>query len=92
MNQVFTLDSHDVFGVSIFGVLPDFSQESLLSTVLGTYAVVHRVTVNDLLNQGFEILPTFRRPHFTVRVPRPDDTQILLRLFRDTIINPYAVF
>jgi hypothetical protein len=69
MNQVFTLDSHDVFGVSVFGVLPDFSQESLLSTVLGTYAVVHRVTVNDLLNQGFEILPTFRRPHFTVRVP-----------------------
>jgi hypothetical protein len=42
------------------------SRDGLLAGRLVTYSLVHAVRVGTLIAAGFELLATFRRPHFTI--------------------------
>jgi hypothetical protein len=44
------------------------SRDGLLAGRLVTYPLVHTVRVGTLAAAGFELLATFRRPHFTIRL------------------------
>ena len=43
---------------------------------LWSYRVVHLPTVGQLADAGFPLLPTFARPHFTLRLTTADETEI----------------
>lgn len=55
----------------MFGALDDegpASRDGLLAGRLVTYPLVHAVPVRALASAGIEVLATFRRPHFTIRL------------------------
>src|SRR5947207_3119498 len=76
-HSAFCLDGEPVWGVSLFAALDEVGRASLdglLSGRLMSYRLVHMPTVGALVDAGFELLPTFRRPHFTVLLH--SDTQM----------------
>ena len=87
------LDSHPVWGISVFCALDDIGPASLegLLRRFSSYRVVHLPTVAALIAEGFELLPTFRRPHFTVRLPDGQPLQLvrLVQALGRAEPNPY---
>ena len=68
-NRAWCLDGVPLYGVSVFCALDEVgpaSLQGLLSARLTTYRVVHLTTVAALAGAGFSLLPTGRRPHYTV--------------------------
>lgn len=63
----------------------------LLAGRLVTYPLVHAVTVGRLAFSGFEVLATFRRPHFTIRLRTDSDAEAsgLLDALGPAHENPY---
>jgi hypothetical protein len=59
---------------------------------LARFTVVDYCDVFDLRTQGFSLLPTFQRPHFSVEIMDADDLTItrLLATLARTMENPYA--
>jgi hypothetical protein len=51
-----------------------------LSAKLSTYRVVHLVTAGELAEAGFEMLPTFGRPHMTLLLSSQDQVESLLEV------------
>jgi hypothetical protein len=59
-----------------------------LSGKLPTYRVVHLVTTGRLANAGFDLLPTFGRPHMTLLLNGLDRIEPLLELLGPAQANP----
>jgi hypothetical protein len=63
----------------------------LLAGRLVTYEQVHTPIAEALLDAGFVLLDSFRRPHFTIRLidDGPDEASRLLNALGRPIENPY---
>jgi hypothetical protein len=90
MRRMFLLDGNPVFGISMFAALDVAgidSREGILSGRLSTYRLVHFVTAGDITAGGFAVIPTFRRPHVTVRLQSTDDVPELLDVLGPPQVN-----
>ncbi|MFN0026839.1 MAG: hypothetical protein ACKV2O_06585 [Acidimicrobiales bacterium] len=91
LRRAYSLDGGDVTGISVFGALDELgpaSMEAILAQKLGSYRVIRRVTAGELIDAGFELLPTFLRPHFTLLLPDLDRAGELLALLGPEQPNP----
>jgi hypothetical protein len=92
-NERFTLDGQPAWGVSVFCALDDIGEASLpgLLSRFASYRVVHLPTAGEVRRAGFEMLPTFGRPHFTVMMPGADQVTMgrLLDALGAAEPNPY---
>ena len=92
-HAAFLLDGGPIWGVSVFCALDDIGESSLdgLLRRFASYRLVHLPTVGSLRDAGFEFLPSFRRPHFTIRLAGGSDTEIgrLLEALGPPRPNPY---
>jgi hypothetical protein len=91
VRRAFVLDGDPVLGVSVFAALDDIgpaSLEGILSGKLPTYRVVHLVKAGLLTEAGFELLPTFGRPHITLLLTSVDQVESLLQLLGPPQANP----
>jgi hypothetical protein len=59
-------------------------------TIVRNFQKIYTLTVGRLRNQGFELLPTGQRPHFTVRLRHATDLELrrLLAALGDVQPNP----
>ena len=73
--RAWSLDGQPLLGISAFAVL-DLPLDELLSARFATYRMIHLLTATALLDRGFELLPSGRRPHYTVRLHRADSTEL----------------
>lgn len=94
IERLYCLDGAPLLGISVFCALDDegsASRDGLLAGRLVTYPLVHAVTVGALASAGFEVLATFRRPHFTVRLRTDSDAEAtrLLDALGTAQENPY---
>jgi hypothetical protein len=91
VRRAFVLDGHPVLGISVFAALDDIgpaSLDAILSRRLTTYRVVHLVTAGELVEAGFEMLPTFGRPHMTLLLGSEDRVESLLEALGPAQANP----
>ncbi len=75
----------------MFAALDDIGPASLdgiLSGKLPTYRVVYLATAGRLIEAGFDLLPTFGRPHMTLLLGGLDRVEPLLELLGPTRANP----
>ena len=93
-HRAYSLDGSPLWGVSVFCALDTrgpASLEGLLSGRLSSYRAVHTPTVGQIVEAGFMLLPTFARPHYTLRlrdVSRDELERLLAALGRPRE-NPY---
>lgn len=73
--RAWSLDGDPLHGISVFAVL-DLPLDVLLRERFATFRTVYLPTVASLLDGGFELLPTGRRPHFTVHMRRADELEV----------------
>jgi hypothetical protein len=74
LNRLSILDGAPVFGISVFvaeGDIGPKSERTILSRKLHSYPTIYRTTVHRVRTEGFEVLPTFVAPHYTVVIPSP---------------------
>ncbi len=93
LNRLYVLDGANVFGISVFVARDEIgpaSERSILSSKLRNYPTVYRSTVSTLTDAGFELLPTFIAPHYTVLLPSLDAADDLAAAFGNLVVNPYA--
>lgn len=90
-HAAFVLDGQPLFGVSVFCALDDIGPSSLdgLLQRFAPYRVVHLPLAGRLREAGFELLGSFRRPHFTVRLGTLDELPRLLDALGRAEPNPY---
>ena len=93
-HRAYVLDGQPFFGVSVFAALDDIGPASLdgiLAGRMATYRHVHLPTAGAVLQAGFELLPTFGRPHLTVVLE--SDAELDLRRLLEALgpaqANPY---
>jgi hypothetical protein len=73
--RAWALDGRPLFGISVFAVL-DMPLDDLLRRRFTSFRAVHTPTVGRLAESQFELLPTGRRPHFTVRLHSVNDSEL----------------
>jgi len=90
-HDAFLLDGEPIWGVSVFCALDDLGGASLdaLLRRFASYRVVHLPRVSQLRDAGFDLVPTFGRPHFTVTMAGPDEAAALLDALGKAEQNPY---
>lgn len=93
-HRAFELDGEPIWGVSVFLALDQTggaSLEGLLSDRLRTYREVHLPALVELRTAGFEVIPTFARPHFTLVLTdsEPRTLASLLAALGAAVENPY---
>jgi hypothetical protein len=90
-HDAFTLDGEALWGISVFCALDEISPASLdaLLRRFSSYRVVHLPSAGRLREAGFDLLPTFRRPHFTVTFGTASDVARLLAALGAAEPNPY---
>ena len=94
VNRLYVLDGEQVWGISVFVALDPTgpaSAEGILRRRLLSYESVYMPTVGALRYAGFELLPTFGRPHFTVLMSGPEQAGALFDALGELRENPYAV-
>lgn len=82
LHAVYVLDRQPVFGVSVAAALDELGPSSLdaiLGQRLTSYRLVHMPRAGDLVAAGFQLLPTFQRPHYTL-VLESDEDDVIERL------------
>lgn len=90
MSRAFVLDGRVVWGVSAFAMPTDDPlQHGPLGHDLSSYRRVHMTTAGVLTSAGFELLPTFARPHVTVVIRSLNEIDALLEALGDPSVNPY---
>jgi hypothetical protein len=93
IHDAFALDSKPVWGVSVFAALDDIGPGSLdgLLRRFASYRVVHLRPAREIREAGFELLPSFSRPHFTVLLTSTEDRDLaqLVLAFGQGQPNPY---
>lgn len=78
------------FGVSVMGAHEVAELDDLARTALRRFHLLTVIRVGALRRAGLELRPTFRRPHYTIMLPEPDeDVERLLRCDNEVRINPY---
>jgi hypothetical protein len=89
--DAFMLDGRPLLGVSVFCALDDIGPASLQALLqrFGSYRLVHLPRVGQLRGAGFDLLPSFRRPHFTVVVKTLNELPRLLDAVGAAEPNPY---
>lgn len=92
--RAFSLDGEPLWGVSVFCALDDIgpaSLEGILADRMTTYRVVHTPTAGRLAEASFELLATFGRPHYTVRLAGDDEEELtrFLTALGPAEANPY---
>ena len=92
-HAAFSLDGRPLWGVSVACALDDIgsaSHDGLLRR-FASYRAVHLPTVGQLSAAGFDLLPTFQRPHFTLCLAAGTDIEMrrLLAALGDPRDNPY---
>lgn len=95
-NRAYQLDGRPFWGVSVFLALDEsgeVSLDGLLSGRMRTYRIVHTPKLEQVQAAGFEVLPTFRPPHFTLVLPdaAPMTFERLLSALGPGVPNPYHV-
>lgn len=87
--RAWSLDGRPLLGISVFAAL-DVSLEELLWQRFRNFQTIYTLTAGRLRNQGFELFPTGRRPHFTVRLRYATDSALgrLLAALGDVQPNP----
>ncbi len=93
LNRLYLLDGQELFGVSVFvaqGEIGPASERAILGSKLKSYPTIYRTSVGHLESAGFELLPTFTAPHYTVVIPALDRIDDLARAFGELLANPYA--
>ncbi len=92
-HAAFVLDGQPLWGVSVFCALDDIGPSSLegLLQRFSSYRAVHLPRAGELRDARFELLPSFARPHFTVRLmgDGPEELSRLLDGFGAAQPNPY---
>ncbi len=92
-HDAFVLDGQPLWGVSVFCALDDIGPSSLegLLQRFASYRAVHLPRAGQLRAAQFELLPSFGRPHFTVRVTKdaPEELGRLLDALGTAERNPY---
>ena len=93
-HRAFSLDGEPLWGVSVFCALDEIGPASLngiLADRMATYRMVHTPTVSRLSEAGFELLPTFGRPHYTIRLATDEKDELsgLLEALGPAEANPY---
>jgi hypothetical protein len=80
-HDAYVLDNEPLWGISVYCALDDLGPGSLdgLLRRFASYRVVHLPRVGQLRRAGFPLLPSFGRPHYTVRL-NGDDQATLSRL------------
>jgi len=73
--RAWSLDGSPLYGISAFAVL-DGTLNELLSSRFSTFRTVH-LTSAGAVRAEFELLPTGRRPHFTIRLAATDIGRLL---------------
>lgn len=93
LNRLYMLDGDPVFGVSVFvarDTIGPASERGILSGKLRSYPMIYRTTCRELTEAGFELLPTFAAPHYTVALASLDAVEDLAAAFGLLVVNPYA--
>ncbi len=94
LHAIYVLDGMPVFGVSVVAALDDLgpaSLDRLLADRMASYGSVYLPRAGSLIDAGFELLPTFARPHFTALF-QSDARQIIERFLKalgPEHANPY---
>jgi len=92
-HDAYTLDGEPLWGVSVFCALDDVGPASLdaLLRRFASYRVVHLPTVDGVVSAGFDLLASFRRPHFTIQLTDagPETLTQLLDALGPARPNPY---
>lgn len=73
--RAWSLDGHPLLGISVFAAV-DRPLDVLLRERFASFRTIYLPTVAALAGAGFELLPTGRLPHFTVRLLRADAPEI----------------
>lgn len=73
--RAWSMDGKPLLGISVFAVLGS-PLEELLRSRFARFRKVYLPTVARLARHGFDLLPTGKRPHFTVRLRRGDDSEL----------------
>lgn len=76
--RAWSLDGNPLFGVSVFAAV-DMPVPSLLRARFGSFRTVHLTTVGELTH-SFELLPTGRAPHYTVRLRSAEEPELAMLL------------
>jgi len=74
--HAWSLDGQPLLGISVFAVLGE-PLDDLLRRRFATFSTIYLPTAGRLAEHGFELLPTAQRPHFTVRLHRADDQELV---------------
>jgi hypothetical protein len=84
---VWSLDGVPLLGVSVFADL-DGALDQLLRDRFQRFRIVHRLEAAWL--ESFQLLPTFKRPHFTVCMQHADERELaeLLAALGAPELNP----
>ncbi len=78
------------YGVSVLGASTEAEIDGLAGGLLRTFDVLTVMTAGALRRSGIEFRPTFRRPHYTVLLPNPDeDIFRLLRCENERRVNDH---
>ncbi len=93
-NRLYCLDDRPLWGVSMFAALDatgPSSFDGILAGRLASYEVVHVPSAADLVEGDLQLLPSFRRPHYTVAWASDslDQAEHVLGLLRAPQENPY---
>jgi len=93
-SRAFLLDGEPLWGLSVMAALDDIGPASLAGILAGrmaTYSSVHTPTAGGLTGVGFDLVPTFGRPHVTVRLASADPRELerLLAALGPARPNPY---
>jgi hypothetical protein len=72
--RAWSLDGKPLLGISVFAV-PGISLEELLARRV-RHVSGYLPTVGRLHEHGFELLPTGKRPHFSVRLYHADEPEL----------------
>jgi hypothetical protein len=80
-HDAYVLDGGPLWGISVYCALDDVGPASLdgLLRRFASYRAVHLPRAGQLRRAGFPLLPSFGRPHFTIRLDG-DDPAGLTRL------------
>jgi len=80
-HDAYVLDGEPLWGISVYCALDDVGPASLdgLLRRFASYRAVHLPQADQLRGAGFPLLPSFGRPHYTVRLDG-DDPAALNRL------------
>lgn len=76
--------------MSVMGAQNDVELDDIARTVLRRFQLLTVMTAGALRRASLELRPTFRRPHYTIMLPEPDeDVERLLQCENEVRINPY---